>query len=63
MRSALGIPKNLLDPALKDSFAEKDAPFVQEVSKGVTFFDYMMDPNNAEMVTLANLGVVGWLNV
>jgi hypothetical protein len=63
MRCALGIPNDLTNPDTKDSFAEKDAPFVKEVSKGQTFFKYMSDPDNAEMVELANVGVVGWLNV
>ncbi|KAJ9606192.1 hypothetical protein H2200_009153 [Cladophialophora chaetospira] len=57
MRCALGIPGDLTRPDTKNSFAEKDAPFVKEVSKGKTFFEYMMDPNNAEMVELANVGV------
>lgn len=63
MRCALGISSDLTGPDTKNSFAEKDAPFVRQVSKGKTFFEYMMDPENAEMVTLANVGVVGWLNV
>jgi hypothetical protein len=63
MRCALGIPNDLTNPDTKNSFAEKDAPFVKEVSKGQTFFQYMSDPNNADMVELANVGVVGWLNV
>lgn len=63
MRCALGISNDLTEPDTKNSFAEKDAPFVRQVSKGKTFFEYLMDPENAEMVTLANVGVVGWLNV
>lgn len=64
MRSALGIPSDLSRPETKDSFAEKTAPFVREVSKdGKTFLEYFSDPGNAEMVTLASDGIVGWLNV
>jgi hypothetical protein len=63
MRSALGISNDLSRQDTQNSFAEKDAPFVMEISKGKTFFEYMMDPTNAEMVELANVGVVGWLNV
>lgn len=64
MRAALGISNDLRLRETRDSFSEKTAPFVKEVSKdGTTFFEYMMNPDNAEMVTLANDGVVGWLNV
>lgn len=64
MRSALGIPGDLCRPETKDSFTKQTAPFVREVSKdGKTFLEYFSDPNNAEMVTLANDGIVGWLNV
>jgi hypothetical protein len=64
MRSALGIPNDLSRPETKDSFTERTAPFVREVSKdGKTFLEYFSDPDNAEMVTLANDGIVGWLNV
>ncbi|KAK6369519.1 hypothetical protein LTS17_009425 [Exophiala oligosperma] len=58
MRAALGISNDLGLPETRDSFSEKTAPFVKEVSKdGTTFFEYMMNPDNAEMVTLANDGV------
>lgn len=64
MRSALGIPSNVSQSETKDSFTERTAPFVGEVSKdGKTFLEYFSDPGNPEMVTLANDGIVGWLNV
>lgn len=63
-RSAIGIPNDLSHPDTKNSFTEQTAPFVREVSKdGKTFLQYFSDPSNAEMVTLANDGIVGWLNV
>ncbi|KEF59858.1 uncharacterized protein A1O9_04706 [Exophiala aquamarina CBS 119918] len=63
MRSALGIPSNVSQSETKDSFTERTAPFVGEVSKdGKTFLEYFSDPGNPEMVTLANDGIVGWLN-
>ncbi|KAF2733981.1 S-adenosyl-L-methionine-dependent methyltransferase [Polyplosphaeria fusca] len=63
MKSSSGIPKDLIDPETKNSFAETTAPFCKVVSKnGQTFAEYMGDPENAAMVALGNEGVVGWLN-
>jgi hypothetical protein len=64
MKSASGIPKDLVNPDTKNSFAETSAPFCTVVSnKGQTFAKYMSDPQNAAMIELGNEGIVGWLNV
>jgi hypothetical protein len=64
MKAATGISNDIQHPETKDSFDEKTAPFVKTVSQdGSTFVQYLMDPQNEEMVKLATEGVVGWLNV
>ncbi|KAJ4290825.1 hypothetical protein N0V90_010020 [Kalmusia sp. IMI 367209] len=63
MTCAVGIPKDIISPETKDSFADTQAPFTKMVSKeGQTFAEYMGDPENAAMVTLGSEGIVGWLN-
>lgn len=64
MKSASGIPKDLINPDTRDSFAEMSAPFSRIVSNnGETFAQYMNNPQNIAMVELGNEGIVGWLNV
>ena len=64
MKCASGIPKDLIDPATKHSFAETSAPFCTVLSKTrQTFAQYMSDPQNAAMQELGKQGILEWLNV
>ena len=64
MSCATGLSDDLRKPETRDSFSDKTAPFCFTVSKtGETFYEYMGNPDNAEMVKLATEGVVEWLNV
>lgn len=66
MRSAMGIASDLIKEETRNSFAEDTAPFCKVVGQkdgfDRTFAQYMADLDNADMVELSGVGVVGWLN-
>jgi hypothetical protein len=62
--SASGLLKDMTEPATKDSFSDKTAPFCSTVAKhGETFFEYMSQPEHSDMALKVINGVVPWLNV
>ncbi|CAK7217497.1 hypothetical protein SCUCBS95973_003175 [Sporothrix curviconia] len=54
--------KNLIDAKTKNSYKPEDAPYCQAVTHGKPFYEYVMEPAQAEVLQSISEGVVPWLN-